>query len=59
MTCNCYVSKLSDARRFGLRYGAHALSCPTYRKSGDEVDQQHDRDVRDAAKQRGEIAPYD
>ncbi len=58
MTCNCYVSKLSDARRW-MMYGAHALSCPAYRESRDPVNRRFDRDMRDAAKMRGDIGRDD
>ena len=44
--CNCYVSKLDSETQFCLRYGAHSLSCPVYRKSADPVDNKGDRMYR-------------
>ncbi len=38
MKCNCYVSRLSDYKRFVIRYGAHELDCPVYRASRDPHD---------------------
>ncbi len=59
MTCTCWVRKLPDARRFSMRYGTHALSCSAYRESGDPVDHKYDREVREAAKARGDIGQDD
>lgn len=38
MKCHCYVSRLSEFKRFVIRYGAHHLACPVYRRSQDPVD---------------------
>lgn len=47
MVCNCYVQHLSDYLQFVTRYGAHELSCPVYRESGDIVDRHHDEYQRE------------
>lgn len=47
--CDCYVSRLTLAQAFGIRYGAHAANCPVYRPSGDPVDHANDRQRRAAA----------
>ena len=44
--CRCYVRRLTEEARFGLRYGAHSLTCPTYHPSRDPVDRQADEDFR-------------
>lgn len=44
--CQCYVSTLSAHQQFVLRYGAHALTCPTYRESRDPVDRINDKIIR-------------
>jgi hypothetical protein len=44
--CNCYVNTLSEHDQFVLRWGAHALSCPIYRKSKDPIDQMKDKVIR-------------
>lgn len=36
--CTCYVQHLPIKDQFCLRWGAHSLDCPTYRKSGDHCD---------------------
>mgnify|MGYP001574588179 CR=1 FL=1 len=46
LECNCWVSGVADEIAFGLRYGAHSLSCPRYRRSGDPVDNAYDNDLR-------------
>ena len=44
--CNCYVMYLGPEAQFCLRFGAHALSCPVYRESGDPVDKRADELIR-------------
>ncbi len=46
MKCNCYVAHLSEYDRFVIRYGAHSLTCPKYRESGDVLDRQRDQEFR-------------
>ena len=46
MECNCWVADQSEEDRFSIRYGAHSLGCPTYRRSLDPVDAEHDGDLR-------------
>ncbi len=46
-TCNCWVAHESEEIRFGIRFGAHALDCPTYRPSLDPVDEAEDNELRD------------
>ncbi len=44
--CTCYVRLLHQRIRFTLRWGAHALDCPSYRESGDPVDRARDEEMR-------------
>ena len=44
--CACYVRDLPSLHRFQLRWGAHALDCPTYKPSLDPVDNAEDAEVR-------------
>ena len=44
--CTCYVSKLDEETRFGLRYGAHNKQCPIYAESLDPVDYAEDEEYR-------------
>jgi hypothetical protein len=44
--CTCYVSKLDEETRFGLRYGAHNQRCPSYAESLDPVDYAEDEEYR-------------
>jgi hypothetical protein len=44
--CTCYVAELDAETQFGLRWGAHALECPRYRRSLDPVDDANDQDYR-------------
>ena len=46
--CNCWVAHpgISEETRFGLRWGAHSKSCPTFRESLDPVDRAYDNDLR-------------
>lgn len=44
--CRCYVRRLTEEARFGLRCGAHALDCPTYHPSRDPIDRAADEDFR-------------
>ena len=44
--CRCWVSRADEETRFVVRYGAHGLRCPAYRKSLDIVDQAHDEQLR-------------
>ena len=46
MACNCYVQRLPDIDRFCIRWGAHSLSCPAYRQSGDYCDSLNDEEIR-------------
>jgi hypothetical protein len=45
-TCNCWVSKASAETQFCVRYGAHSVTCPKHRPSGDPVDRMHDEELR-------------
>lgn len=45
--CRCYVKRLDAEAQFMLRWGAHDLSCPAYRRSGDSVDALHDELTRE------------
>ena len=47
--CNCWVSgsSVSAEERFGIRWGAHGLACPEYRRSLDPVDAIHDIELRE------------
>ncbi len=47
MECNCWVAAKSEEERFGIRYGAHALKCPTFRQSLDPVDAANDQELRE------------
>ena len=44
--CTCYVASLDAESRFGLRWGAHGLACPRYRRSLDPIDDAQDQDYR-------------
>ena len=44
--CTCYVAELDAETQFGLRWGAHGLECPRYRRSLDPVDDANDQDYR-------------
>ena len=44
--CTCYVAELDAETQFGLRWGAHGLECPRYRRSLDPVDDADDQDYR-------------
>jgi hypothetical protein len=44
--CVCYVRDLGEEALFTLRYGAHSLSCPVYRRSGDLADAINDQAFR-------------
>ena len=44
--CTCYVRLFDQQVRFTLRWGAHALDCPSYRESGDPVDRAEDEEIR-------------
>ena len=46
MKCNCYVQHLDEGQRYVMRYGAHTLDCPVYRKSGDLLDNRRDENIR-------------
>ena len=54
MTCNCYVKRLTEYQRFVIRYGAHDVSCPVYRESGDELDRKRDIAIRIHFAHKGE-----
>ena len=47
MGCTCWVATRSEEERFGIRYGAHALGCPSFRESSDPVDAANDRELRE------------
>lgn len=44
--CRCYVRDLPREHQLQLRWGAHALDCPTYCPSQDPVDNAKDNEVR-------------
>ena len=44
--CTCYVADLDAEAQFGLRWGAHGLECPRYRRSLDPVDDANDQEFR-------------
>lgn len=44
--CTCYVADLDAEAQFCLRWGAHGLECPRYRRSLDPVDDANDQDYR-------------
>ena len=44
--CTCYVADLDAETQFGLRWGAHGLECPRYRRSLDPVDDANDQEFR-------------
>jgi len=44
--CTCYVQGLPSETRFALRRGAHAETCPIYRRSVDPLDAVHDAAFR-------------
>ncbi len=35
--CTCWVRKVSEEERFGIRYGAHNPECPTFKPTLDPV----------------------
>ena len=45
-TCDCYVRTLPAPTQMELRYGAHALACPVYRRSLDPLDRAYDEEYR-------------
>lgn len=47
--CSCYVGRMTAEQRFGVRRGAHALSCAVYVPSMDPVDRENDADLRKRA----------
>jgi hypothetical protein len=44
--CTCYVKALGEEAFFGVRMGAHSLSCPLWRESLDPVDHLQDCELR-------------
>ncbi len=48
MNCRCWVSKISELNRYGIRSGAHSLACPAYRESLDPIDHANDRELCEA-----------
>lgn len=44
--CACYVRRLDQETSFQLRWGAHAETCPAYRRSLDPVDYANDELTR-------------
>lgn len=46
MECNCWVSLRPAEEAYGIRYGAHATTCPVFRESGDPVDRAYDTALR-------------
>ena len=45
-TCTCPARRLPAEVQFGMRFGAHALTCPAYRRSRDPLDADHDAQTR-------------
>jgi len=45
--CNCWVKQRPAEEQFGLRWGAHSLSCPMHRMSKDPVDREKDQANRE------------
>jgi hypothetical protein len=54
--CDCYVRTLKPEHAFGVRRGAHELSCLEYRESQDPVDRAQDGDLR-ASHLEGSLKP--
>jgi hypothetical protein len=46
--CTCYIRLFHQQARSEIRWGAHALDCPSYRESGDPVDRAKDEKLRES-----------